>query len=92
MALGEHLVKETLDLPRWHGVGPLAGELLEEDHVELLRDPGAPELPQDAGPTVTRYALLALLCFAIYAFAMLSHGGQVAARPVPYQHAAERDW
>ena len=45
-----------LDLLRCHGVGPLAGELLEEDHAELLRDPGAPELPQDAGPTVTRWA------------------------------------
>ena len=58
MVRGKHLVKEYLDLLRCHGVGPLAGELLEEeeDHVELLRDPRAPELPQDLGPTATRWA------------------------------------
>ena len=56
MAIGEHLVKEILDRPRWHGGGPLAGELLEEDHVELLRDPGAPERVFDAGPTGMRWA------------------------------------
>ena len=60
MARGEHLVKESLDLPRCHGVGPLAGELLEEDHAEpareRLRDPGVLELPHDAGPNAARWA------------------------------------
>ena len=56
MVRGKHLVKEYLDLLRCHGVGPLAGELLEEDHVELTRDSGFPELSQDDVHTVTRWA------------------------------------
>ena len=49
-------MKELLDMLRRHGFGPLAGELLEEDHVELTRDSGFLELPDDAVPTVTLWA------------------------------------
>ena len=57
-------MKEIHDLVLIQGVAPLAGELLEEDHVEpargRVRDPGFQKLLHDAGPNATRWARVRL--------------------------------